>query len=147
VRIIGVGLPAGGDDGVGPAVIEALRADPPPGVRLHALADPAGLVALLDGPAVVIDAVVGAGEEGEVVRLDRARLAALTRPLSSHGLSVPQALELAEALTGQPLTVQLLGVCVRPPAGYAPSMRPAVRAAIPRAAAAVRAICEELDDA
>ena len=102
-RVIGVGNPDRGDDGAGPACIEALRGRLPLDVELICCdGEPATLLALLESAseAYLIDACVAALPAGRVRRWDAARrpLPARTGIPSTHGLGLPEALELARAL-------------------------------------------------
>jgi hydrogenase maturation protease len=111
--IAGVGQRLAGDDGVGPAVIDCLRAQRlPPDVVLAEVCEPSALVPLLDGPGgtlVIVDAVL-ADPPGAVHALDGAALERVApRSVSSHGISVAQALALAAA--------------TRPPGSAAPELR------------------------
>ncbi|MBK8995799.1 MAG: hydrogenase maturation protease [Myxococcales bacterium] len=142
VRVIGLGQRAAGDDGVGLCVLDALAANPPNGAELHPVGDPARLVELLQGAdrVVLVDAAVGAGPAGGVLALGLAELAeAPLSPVSTHGIGVRQALELARVLAGGALPeVVLLAVAIEPPSGYATELSGPVAAAVPVAAAKVR---------
>jgi hydrogenase maturation protease len=136
-----VGERIAGDDGVGPAVIDRLRGEPlPADVGLVELSDPSALVPLLDethGRLVVVDAVL-AEPPGEVRALDLAALetAALT-PVSSHGLSVGQALALAAATRAPAAAspeVRVVAINIGRPTRGLPGLSPAVAASVPRAA-------------
>jgi hydrogenase maturation protease len=144
-RVIGLGQRAGGDDGVGLAVIEALRLrGVPAGVELAAVAEASALVPLLSTAAqvVVVDAVLAA-PPGEVVELSPGDLAAgRAAAVSTHGLGVGQAIELA-ALTspgGVSPDIRLVAVTIDRPGRAALELSPAVRAAVPRAVERVLAI-------
>lgn len=142
--MVGLGQPAAGDDGVGLVVIEALREDPPVGATLVALRDAAPLVDLLDGrPVLLVDALVGR-PPGTLWELSVADLRR-ERPWSTHGLSVPDAIGLAEAIHGPAAAarLQVLGLGIDPPAGPAWGLSPEVAAALPAALAAVRRLCSE----
>ena len=148
-RVIGVGTRAAGDDGVGLAVLDALRdAEVPSGVELRQVSEPLALVELLDGAehVVLVDAVLGAGATGEVLVLRPSALAgARAFPLSSHGVSVATALALSRSLgAGQRrsrsardvwiVAVRIgLSLVVRGSMG----LSPAVTSAVPRAVEAV----------
>ena len=86
-------------------------------------------------------AVVGAGPAGQVLRLDPSALARGPAPLSSHGLGVAEAIELARAL-GLPALASLavIGVAIDPPARAGAAMSPAVAAAIAPAVELVLAL-------
>jgi hydrogenase maturation protease len=148
-RVIGIGRASAGDDGVGLAVVDALRAAAiGPGVELHSVAEPTALIPLLDGATrvVLVDAVVGAGQAGEVLALSADDLDdAAPRLFSTHGVSVAQALALARALApGSATDVRIVAVCIARPAGPAHGLSAEIAAAVPRAAAAVLARIEEV---
>lgn len=118
VNIVGVGGTLMGDDGAGPAVIEALRRrGVPEGVNLYdaglAVSDVLGQLAPAE-PLIVIDAIRAGGEPGSIykVRLDEMHPeeGSLTQCLSLHELSVVPALRI-EALTGRNFTdVTVFGI-------------------------------------
>ena len=86
---------------------------------------------------VVVDAVVGGGAPGAVMRLDARALAAGPTPLSSHGIGVAEAIELARTLYGEGAVarVEIVGVAIdRPAAGARIGLSPAVAAAVEPAA-------------
>jgi len=107
-----------GDDGVGPAAIEHLRAE---GFDQRAELWEAGLAfsevlcdLKPDRPLVIIDAVRGGGAPGEVYRLDLAdldgRSGAMSAAISLHELSVLPALRM-ETLAGREFSdVTIFGV-------------------------------------
>ena len=145
VRVIGIGEPAAGDDGVGRVVLERLRSQGvPDDVELHEVRDPTEIVDLLAGAAlvVVIDAVIG-GRPGEVLDLRPEELAARGMPaVSTHVVGVLEAIELASVLHAQPQPpVRVVGVAIEPPSGLGAALSPAVAAAVPGAVGRVRALC------
>lgn len=156
IRVIVLGEPTRGDDGVAfPATRDAIAALPPAirgrvEVRETGQLDPADLVELTgEGVAIVVDAVVGVAA-GEVVILSLERLAALASetevrpsPRSSHILPVEQLVALAVALRGSPPRGVLVGVGGER-FGIGEPLSPAVQAAVPVLAAAVRAEIERL---
>ncbi len=134
-RIVCLGQPAAGDDGVGPAVARRLReAGLPAGVELVEAADASHLVELVQhaGPVVLVDALLGE-PAGRVAALPPEALseAALT-PLSSHGLSAGQALALARRLAPGAVSprVTVVGVTISPPRRYEARLSPEVAAAV-----------------
>lgn len=147
-RVIGLGRRFAGDDAVGPMVIDALRIAPGVKSELHEAPDPSALVDLLRTPAevVLVDAVVGDRPPGTVELLTPEVLAATGSPaMSSHGISVPLAIELARTLAGPgPFTprIQIVGVHIERPRGFGAVLHEAVIAAVPAAAALVLRICE-----
>ncbi|MDF2231830.1 hydrogenase maturation protease [Albimonas sp. CAU 1670] len=107
VRVIGLGEPLRGDDGAGRAVAARLRGRLPAGVSLHEAAGEAtGLLALLAGAraAVLADACRSGAPAGTVQRLDPGEgpLPAAVGSVSTHGLGLAEALEIARALDGLP---------------------------------------------
>lgn len=137
-KVIGIGQPAAGDDGVGGAVLDALRRLPlPSGVELSDARDPSAIIDLIEPstPVVIVDAVLGA-PAGEVLSLGVEELAArASRRVSSHGLSVPEAVALARTLGGEGSVAPLhiVAVTIDRPLGYRRGLSPEVAAAVPRA--------------
>lgn len=152
VAVIGVGNPGRGDDGAGPAVIDALRAQG--GLSgAHCAHAPADLTALLDlwegaPAAVLVDATLGAGEAGTVtcLRPGDPALDAPGRFVSSHALDLAAALRLAGALGRLPPEVVVLGVEGARFETGAPLSAP-VAEGVRRAALAVRAEVARLQGA
>lgn len=142
VRVVALGQSSAGDDGVGLRVLERLSADPPAGVELHGVADTAQLVDLILGAdhLVIVDAATGAGPAGSVHVFDGASLGEIPqRSLSSHGMSVSQALELGRALGGGSASeVHVVAIAIEPPSGFSSELCPAVAAAVPVALERVR---------
>jgi hydrogenase maturation protease len=140
--IVGVGQPYAGDDGVGREVVRRLRNQ---GIAAEEASDGAGLLALLDGVdasrVIVVDAAVGAGPPGDVlVLLDPDDLPPPRHPVSSHGLSVPEALALARVL-GCSVPVHVVAIAIAPAAPMAgEGLTPCVAAAVDSAATLVRAL-------
>ena len=145
MRVIAIGQTAAGDDGVGYAVLDRLRAEGvPPDVELMRADEDAALVTLLEtpGPVVIVDAVLGS-PPGRVVDLAPADLAAAAlRPVSTHGIGVAQAIELARVVAGDQVapSIRIVAITIERPAGYAHALSPAVAAAVAPAAARVRAL-------
>jgi hydrogenase maturation protease len=141
-RVIGLGQPAAGDDGVGLAVLDELRAGGvADDVELVHAPDTTDLVGLLAGTAtaVVVDAVLGA-HPGEVLLLAADGLAERDAcPVSSHGFGVFQALELARIVNDPPLPdVRIVGVTIAPPTHFCSALSAPVAAAVRPAAQRVR---------
>lgn len=146
-RIIAMGQDAAGDDGVGLAVLEWLRArGVPDGVELVCAAEDAALVGLLEtlAPVVLVDAVLGS-PAGKVLDLAPEELAAALRPLSTHGMGVAQAIELARVLTPTAVSpsIRVVGVTIARPERYERRLSPEVAAAVPRAGTRVLALVGE----
>lgn len=147
-RVVGLGQPFAGDDGVGFAVVEHLRAGGlPEGVVADVVAEPSALVGELGEVErlVVVDAVVGAGAPGTVVVLELDDLGDEVRPVSTHGMSLGQAVAIARILCAErdAPRVHVVGVAIDVVATERGAVLSApIRAAIPRAAAAVRRLFE-----
>jgi hydrogenase maturation protease len=153
--VIGIGQPLGGDDAVGLAVAERLRTE---GIQAWTVTDGAELATALAGAerAVIIDAVAGGGPAGSVLHLRGDELCGLAGavPVSSHGLSVADAVALARALGGAS-EAHLIGVAIEPRAwgatslgagvspGATTSLSAEVAAAVETAAARVRALLQD----
>jgi hydrogenase maturation protease len=142
VRIIGLGNPMAGDDGVG--VLAARHLATVPG--LPAEVTEAGLAGLdlldlmRDHRAVIlIDAVRSGRPAGSIHRLDAstAPLASSLLPRSTHAFNAADALELGRALGILPTTVVLYGVEAGPMEAGA-GLSPAVAAALPALAEQIR---------
>jgi hydrogenase maturation protease len=114
--IAAIGTAFGGDDSLGLVVAGRLRDLGRPVIAV----EPVGLLGLFTrGRRVVIaDALVGAGLPGEVLHVtgpDLRRIARRHR-VSSHGLGLGEALDLAEALEdGSTEDTHLVGIVVPPP--------------------------------
>jgi hydrogenase maturation protease len=151
--LIGIGNPYRRDDGVGPALIEALETAGLPGVRLvTADGEPAALIdAWQDADlAVVVDAVLtDAPQPGRVHRTvwsaggpPADRVLAQAGPgrgaASTHGPGVPDAVRLAEVLGRCPRRLVVIAVEAAD-LGFGPGLSGAVAASLPRLTRAVRA--------
>jgi hydrogenase maturation protease len=140
--VIALGQGAAGDDGVGLAVLDALREQGvPPGVELVRAPEDVALVSLLetDAPVVLVDAVLDApaGRVLELSPTDFARRG--TRAVSTHGIGAAEAVELARALVPDAVSpsVRVVAVTIERPARYQQRLSPAVAAAVPHAVARV----------
>ncbi len=144
MRVVGIGNPMRGDDGVGPEVVRELgRRGAGRLAELVEEGDPAGLVGLSAGAAllVVVDALVTRLPPGTVLEPDPIDLARLGRPASSHGLGVREALELAERLEPDPgRQVRVVAVAIGGGIGAGPGLSPAVAAAVGKAADRIAAM-------
>jgi hydrogenase maturation protease len=123
-------------------VISWLRAIAlPNGIHADTVPEPSALIPLLDGPSVpplvVVDAVL-ADPAGQVIELSPWEIAARTlASVSSHGMSVGQALALAYATRPAgvaPPDVQLVAISIARPRRGDRTLSPAVAAAVPLAA-------------
>ena len=139
-RVIGIGQPFAGDDDVGREVARRLRAH---GVPADEAADGAGLLALLAGArrVIVVDAAVGAGPAGTVRVLAPGELPPPERSMSSHGLSVAEALALAQVLH-RGLEVRVVAIAIAPPSGLGAGLSPEAAGAVDVAVAKVRALLQ-----
>ncbi len=147
MRVIGIGGAAAGDDAVGLAVARRVRELAAAAVEVIELADPTGLLPLLErgGPAtIVVDALDDGGPAGRVIVLDPDELAAgRARPLSGHGIGVADLLALARTLAPgveRPPSVTIVGVTIEPPVQPGAGLSPAVEEAVAPAAARILAL-------
>jgi len=133
--IVGIGQLAAGDDGVGLVVARALAAR---GHETRESADASILLTLLEDErrVVVVDAVVDGGAPGSVRQLDTGALVSGSAHLSSHGLGVAEALELARTLYGAQVAgdIRIVGIAIDHPTGAMLGLSPAVAAAVEPAA-------------
>jgi hydrogenase maturation protease len=122
-------------------VIEHLRRSAlPPEIAIAEVREPSALIPLLgetQGRLVIVDAVL-ANPPGQVLALDADALEARgLASVSSHGLSVGQALALARATTSQDASVpevRVVAVTTARPIRGTQGLSPAVAASVPRAA-------------
>lgn len=147
IRVFGIGQPWAGDDGVGVAVAQALAGRAPAGVEVLEAVDPSRLADLLEGLdlAVVADAVLDDVLPGtvRVWRLDDAAND-LPRPVSTHGMSVLDALALGRLLLGARMArrVALVGIAIDGARRGDRTLSPAVAAAVEPAASEVLRLLE-----
>jgi hydrogenase maturation protease len=141
--IVGIGQLVAGDDAVGVVVARALAER---GFEVRSCADASVVLSLLAAGrrVVVVDAVVGGGPPGTVLRLAPGDLAAGPAPLSSHGIGVAEAIELARALYGEAsaAAVAIVGIAIDRPSGAALALSPAVASAIEPAALLAAGLAE-----
>ncbi|MFE3638296.1 hydrogenase maturation protease [Streptomyces sp. NPDC059168] len=146
VVVIGVGNPLRGDDGVGPAAVEALRGRVPEGTVLTVGdGEPARLLDLWHGAdaVVVVEALrARPARPGTLHTLTAAEAAARTAgTASTHGLGLGDCLALAQTLGRLPprLVVHAMEVTdVALGAGLSDAVRSALPALVDRVAASVR---------
>jgi hydrogenase maturation protease len=146
VLVVGLGQRERGDDGVGPAVAEALAAQRLPGVRVIEHEDP---VRLLDEWAgadlvVVVDAVRSGQRPGTVRVLDANGdpMPDWTGGGGTHAFGLDAAVELARALDRLPARLVIVGVEAeqfRPGEPLSPAVAAAIGPAARAAADAIRA--------
>ncbi len=127
--VIGVGNPYRRDDGVGPAVIGLLRPNAPSGVELTStLGDTTTLIDLWDGAdlAIVVDAMRTLKPQvGRVHHVILGELPVSNDPVSSHGLQLGEAIELARVLGKLPRRLELFAVEITE-AGHGNELSPAI---------------------
>ena len=156
--VIGLGQRVVGDDAAGLAVIDELERRGTPG----ALPDGTVLLKGRDASAllelrptgqhwIIVDAVLAEpAQVGQVTLLSTDDLDRSARcSVSSHGISVAQALELRRALHAQPTasdvsTVQLVAIGIAPPRRYEDGLSPEVQQGVQRAANLIERLCADL---
>lgn len=152
MRVIALGNAMASDDGAALAAAARLHADKTPGLDIRLAGRPGpGLLDLLDPtiPTLILDVVRRGAAPGELIRipLDQlAQAAAVDGALSSHGLGLGQAMQLAEQL-GRPLPPGLfLGIGGE---RFSPgtALSPRVQAGLHAWCAAARAALEALERA
>ena len=141
--IIAIGNEYRRDDGVGREVLRRLTRIIPPGTNLVCVdGEPSRLMDAWAGSrlAILVDAAVG--EVPHPGRIHRTTVmdAGTTTSTSSHGLGVPEAVELARVLHRLPERLVLLTVEAAE-TGFGLGLSPAVEAAVP---ALIATIQEEL---
>ncbi|MFJ3714780.1 hydrogenase maturation protease [Streptomyces sp. NPDC090057] len=144
--VIGVGNPLRGDDGAGPAAVEALRGRVPDGTVLTVSdGEPARLLDLWDGAdaVVVVEALRGApARPGTLHTFTAAEAAGRTAgTASTHALGLGDCLALAEALGRLPRRLVVHAVEVADVAlgeGLSDAVRSALPELVDRVAASVR---------
>ncbi|SHF70268.1 hydrogenase maturation protease [Streptoalloteichus hindustanus] len=136
--VIGVGNEFRRDDGVGLAVVSRVRPLLPRGVRVVGTdGEPSRLLDAWRGVrlAVVVDAATA-----EPARPGRVHHSAVNRlpggPTSSHGMGLPEAVELARALDGLPERLVVLTIEVAD-VGFGLGLSPPVARAVPEVAETV----------
>jgi hydrogenase maturation protease len=144
--VLGLGNDLLGDDGIGLAVIEALRAEVPPAEDVDLVASPLSGLALLDlfvgyDHAVVVDGIrTGRRPPGSVVELDAGDLDRIIAP-SPHYTGLPELLAVARSLDLHfPSDVRILAVETEDPYTVGGAMSESVHRAIPAVAARIRAM-------
>lgn len=144
--VLGLGSAVRRDDGVAGHVLDAVRARVPDADVREVYGDPATLVAAWTGAdlVVLVDALTGAGEPGEVLRFERTAggwdTAPPAAPLSSHGWSLVDALELADALGRLPARLVVVAVVAADLSTGEGLSAPAAAAVLPAAEVVLRAL-------
>src|SRR5579884_4079113 len=140
-KIIGLGQDAAGDDGVGLAVARRVsEIGVPAGVEVIEHAEPSSIIREVIGGAervILIDAVIDGAGGGRVLEIDPSRAnASNLQPLSTHGMGLLEAIDLARALDGNamPRRLAIVGITIERPSRYENALSKAVAAAIRPAA-------------
>jgi hydrogenase maturation protease len=131
--VIGIGNPYRRDDGVGPALAERLTRLGVSGVDVRVLdGEPTGLLEAWTGAklAIVVDAVLS--QPARPGQIQRTSLADLHRApaASSHGMGVPEAVELGAVLDRLPERLVVYAVEAAD-VGFGTELSPEVAAALP----------------
>ncbi len=112
--VVGVGAGDRGDDAIGTVVADRVRELGAAGVTVVPVATPLELLDVFDRyhSVVVVDAVRSGAEAGAVTVsvVDEARWPARRPTAGTHGLGVPEAVELARALGRLPERLVVVGV-------------------------------------
>ncbi len=148
-RVVGIGQRFAGDDAVGLAVAERVRALAPAGVEVLELDDASHLVDLLEGPGrvVLVDALVGGDEPGRVHSLPPEALEwGGLRALSTHGMGVTEAIALARALHPRSARPWIVGIEIAAPDAFETRLSPEVFAAVDRAAEMALSLARSTED-
>jgi hydrogenase maturation protease len=132
--VLGIGNPDRGDDGAGPAVVRRLRGLLTDETELvEENGEAAALLARLEGAeaAFLVDACASGAPAGSVLRFDAAAapLPQHTFGLSTHGLGLAEAIELARALRQLPpscIVYAIEGACFESGAPLTPAVSDAV---------------------
>jgi hydrogenase maturation protease len=137
--VVGLGQATAGDDAVGCWVARALVAQ---GIAARESADATLLLSLLEQGehVILVDAVVAAIPVGSVLHLRPEALArAALSPVSSHGLSVAQALQLGRTLYPDACAqLDIVAIAIARPCEQATTLSTPVRAALGEACALVQ---------
>lgn len=147
--VVGVGNSSRGDDGIGPAVVEAISARPDlAGVETVVAAGDLSDLVVTWGPdrdVVIIDAMTGGGPPGTIRVVDGLRdpLPVSNRPLSSHGFGLVDTLELARLLGRLPRSLTIVAVELGETGTLTPLTDP-VRVAVDGVLATIASLAERL---
>ncbi len=149
ILALGIGNPILGDDGVGFHIVEALRADPPPGDITFECVDASGF-ALLDyivdyDRVVIVDAIMTAGGKiGKVYRLGLDNFRPSKHTISPHDTDLPTALHLGATMKLKiPQKIDIVAVEIPAVYEFSQSLSIEVEKAVPEAAELVRQILIE----
>lgn len=151
VQILGIGSPILCDDAAGVHVVERLRAEGLP-ENVSATVGGAGGIGLMDlieecEALLVVDASLIGAEPGTIHEL-RPEDLERTPPLhlgATHGFDLADVLELLRVQgRNPPRHIRIIGIEARDVQSFSETCTPAVRDAIPRAAALIRSMLREL---
>ena len=123
IVVIGVGHRDRADDGIGPAVVDALAHRTDQVVTLVREGDLAVLPLLWEvgDDVVIVDAIADRGSAGDLSEIDPEQLRSAA-VVSTHGLDVVDAIELARRLHCMPARLRVFGITARD-FGYGPMSR------------------------
>ncbi len=146
--VLGIGNPDRGDDAAGPAVVRRLRGTLPSDVTLaEEVGETARVLAQLESATAVyiIDACASGAAAGSVLRFDAAAqpLPQQTFAMSTHGIGLAEAIELARALNQLPprcIVYAIEGASFETGAPLTPAVADA-------AAEVARRLCDEIAQA
>jgi hydrogenase maturation protease len=144
IRLVGIGQPAAGDDGVGIAVVRAVGEHSwSKKLEIHETSDPLRLFEWMHQRCriILVDAVIGKGQRGAVAWLSLEDLAGgSVYPVSSHGINVAQVLELGRVLAPRPAKprISIIAVTIHVPSGQSYGLSSEVAAAVPKAVDLIR---------
>lgn len=119
--VVGVGHRDRGDDAIGPAIIDELRRRVGDGVSAVVCEGDLAVLPLFwepDDDVVIVDANVSSGPSGELHEIDPDDVVS-SIGLSTHGLNVADAIQLARRLRCYPASLRIFGVSGRE-FGYGP---------------------------
>ncbi len=148
--VVGLGQRVAGDDAVGLAVLDEIERRGVSGISLVRAREPSALVELVAGHqrTIVVDAVLVPSERvGEVLVIAPDELDPEAQSgISSHGLSVAQALELCQVLYPESgSNLRLVAVGIQAPDRYGEALSPPVQAAVRAAADQIEAMVRPND--
>lgn len=145
-RVIGVGQRAAGDDAVGLAALDSLRAALPAWATTHVVGDATDLIPLLetDEKVIILDAYLGEVGRVRVVQPTSVDTIA-SSAVSTHGISVGQAIELATTLFPETVSKQVVVVAIgiTRPTTYSESLSPLGESAVREARRVVLELLQE----
>jgi hydrogenase maturation protease len=140
--ILGLGNPLLGDDAIGLLVVDCLRQRLQGRDDVDVQEDEAGGLRLMERltgyeRAIIVDAIVSGGTPGTIRRMDSGELPT-QRTAIAHGIDLPRALELGQALgLAMPRQVRVVAIEAASVLEFRNDMTPAVAAALEPAVATV----------